>query len=167
MAAGPGLSRRDPDDRLHGALPEGAAGSFRRASPAPAAPAPLLVRALPSTALARRVGSPRGMRIAVVGNGRTVHALVRSSAVAALGHEVRLVTLGPVLPSSGIEVRTRPIPATVFQSVAAARTFLGDIRSFRPDLLHVHYAGGKLGTMASLSAVRPLVVTVMGGDVQP
>jgi glycosyltransferase involved in cell wall biosynthesis len=107
------------------------------------------------------------MRIAVVGNGRTVHALVRSSAVAALGHEVRLVTLGPVLPSSGIEVRTRPIPATLFQSIAAARTFLGDIRSFRADLLHVHYAGGKLGTMASLSGVRPLVVTVMGGDVQP
>jgi len=107
------------------------------------------------------------MRIAVVGNGRTVHALVRGSAVAALGHSVRLVTLGPVLPSSGIEVRTRPIPGTLAQSIAAARTFLDDISSFRPDLLHVHYAGGKLGTMASLSSVRPLVVSVMGGDVQP
>lgn len=107
------------------------------------------------------------MRIAVVGNGRTVHALVRSSALAALGHEVRLVTLGPVLPSSGIEVRTRPIPATLFESIAAARTFLDDLRSHRPDLLHVYYAGGKLGTMASLSGIRPLVVTVMGGDVQP
>jgi glycosyltransferase involved in cell wall biosynthesis len=107
------------------------------------------------------------MRIAVVGNGRTVHALVRGAAVAALGHEVRFVTLGPVLPTSGIEVRTRPIPVTLTQSLAAARTFLGDIRSFAPDLLHVHYAGGKLGTMASLSGIRPLVVTVMGGDVQP
>jgi len=107
------------------------------------------------------------MRIAVVGNGRTVHALVRGAAVAALGHEVRLVTLGPVLPSPGIEVRTRPIPVTLTQSLAAARSFLGDIRSFAPDLLHVHYAGGKLGTMASLSGIRPLVVTVMGGDVQP
>jgi glycosyltransferase involved in cell wall biosynthesis len=107
------------------------------------------------------------MRIAVVGNGRTVHALVRGAAVAALGHEVRLVTLGPVLPTSGIEVRTRPIPVTLAQSVAAARSFLGDLRSFAPDLLHVHYAGGKLGTMASLSGIRPLVVTVMGGDVQP
>jgi glycosyltransferase involved in cell wall biosynthesis len=107
------------------------------------------------------------MRIAVVGNGRTVHALVRGEAVAALGHDVRLVTLGPVLPATGIEVRTRPIPVTLTQSLAAARSFLGDIRSFAPDLLHVHYAGGKLGTMASLSGIRPLVVTVMGGDVQP
>jgi len=107
------------------------------------------------------------MRIAVVGNGRTVHALVRGAALAALGHEVRLVTLGPVLPAPGIEVRTRPIPATLVESVSAARSFLADLRSFAPDLLHVHYAGGKLGTMASLSGIRPLVVTVMGGDVQP
>ena len=107
------------------------------------------------------------MRIAVVGNGRTVHALVRGAAVAALGHEVRLVTLGPVLPVSGMEVKTRPLPATLFESIAAARSFLDDLRSFRPDLLHVHYAGGKLGTMASLSGIRPMVVTVMGGDVQP
>jgi len=41
------------------------------------------------------------------------------------------------------------------------------VRDFRPDLLHLHYAGGKLGTMALLSGVRPLVVTVMGGDVLP
>jgi glycosyltransferase involved in cell wall biosynthesis len=107
------------------------------------------------------------MRIAVVGNGRTVHALVRGAAVAALGHTVRLVTLGPVLPCAGIEVRTRPIPAGLAQSIAAARGFLDDLRSFRPDLLHVHYAGGKLGTMASLSGIRPMVVSVMGGDVQP
>ncbi|HEU0107595.1 MAG TPA: glycosyltransferase family 4 protein, partial [Vicinamibacteria bacterium] len=47
----------------------------------------------------------------------------------------------------------------------AARSFLADLRSFQPDLLHLNYAGGRLGTMATLSQVRPLVVTVMGGDV--
>src|SRR6185503_6683622 len=49
----------------------------------------------------------------------------------------------------------------------AARSFLRDLREFQPDLLHVHYAGGKLGTLAAFSGIRPLVVTVMGGDVQP
>jgi glycosyltransferase involved in cell wall biosynthesis len=34
-------------------------------------------------------------------------------------------------------------------------------------VLHVHYAGNKLGTMALVSGIHPLVVTVMGGDVQP
>jgi glycosyltransferase involved in cell wall biosynthesis len=107
------------------------------------------------------------MRIAMVGNGATVHAALRAGALAARGHAVRLVTLGPVVPSEGIEVRTRPIPTSLPGALMAARSFLRDIRAFRPDLLHVHYAGGRLGTLASLSKVRPLAVTVMGGDVQP
>ncbi|HET8646445.1 MAG TPA: glycosyltransferase, partial [Vicinamibacteria bacterium] len=107
------------------------------------------------------------MRIAVVGNGRTVHALVRGGALAARGHQVRLVTAGPVLPARTIEVRTRPLPTNPFAAVLAARTFLRDLWSFRPDVLHVHYAGNKLGTMALVSGLHPLVVTVMGGDVQP
>lgn len=107
------------------------------------------------------------MRIAVVGNGRSVHTLTRSAAIAARGHPVRLVTLGPVLPASGIEIRTRPLPKGLLGAARAAQTFLGDLASFAPDLLHLNYAGSKLGTMATLSRVRPLVVTVMGGDVLP
>jgi glycosyltransferase involved in cell wall biosynthesis len=107
------------------------------------------------------------MRIAVVGNGRTVHALVRAGALAKRGHAVRLVTAGPVLDAPGIEVRTRPLPTNPLAAVLAARGFLRDLRSFAPDVLHVHYAGNKLGTMALVSGLRPLVVTVMGGDVQP
>ena len=34
-----------------------------------------------------------------------------------------------------------------------------------PDLVHLHYAGGMLGTMATLVGNYPLAVTVMGGDV--
>jgi glycosyltransferase involved in cell wall biosynthesis len=107
------------------------------------------------------------MRIAVVGSGRTVHALVRAGALARRGHAVRLVTAGPVLEAPGIEVRTRPLPANPLAALLSARGFLRDLRSFAPDVLHVHYAGNKLGTMALVSGVRPLVVTVMGGDVQP
>jgi glycosyltransferase involved in cell wall biosynthesis len=107
------------------------------------------------------------MRIAVVGSGRSVHALSRSVAVAERGHEVRFVTAGPVLPAEGIEVRTRPLPTHPLAAAWAGRGFLHDLHSFRPHLLHLHYAGSKLGTMAALSGIRPLVVTVMGGDVLP
>jgi glycosyltransferase involved in cell wall biosynthesis len=107
------------------------------------------------------------LRIVAVGSGRSVHTLHRSAAMAMRGHEVRLVTAGPVLPVGGVEVLTRPLPVSLRQAVAAARSFLDDIRSFRPDLLHLHYAGGKLGTMATLAGIHPLVVTVMGGDVLP
>ena len=104
----------------------------------------------------------------MVGNGATVHALVRGAALAARGHAVRLVTLGEVLPvPPGLEVRTQPLPRGLPAALRAARRFLRDVGEFRPDLLHVHYAGGRLGTMAALSGVRPMVVTVMGGDVQP
>jgi glycosyltransferase involved in cell wall biosynthesis len=44
---------------------------------------------------------------------------------------------------------------------------MGDVRSFQPDLLHLHYAGGRLGSLALLTDFRPLVVSVMGGDVLP
>jgi glycosyltransferase involved in cell wall biosynthesis len=107
------------------------------------------------------------VRIAVVGNGQSVHVVGRSAAMAARGHDVRLVTLGPVLPTEGIEVRSRPLPRHALAGVAALRSFLEDIRSFRPDLLHLHYAGGRLGTLATLAGIRPFVVSVMGGDVLP
>lgn len=107
------------------------------------------------------------MRIAVVGNGRSVHVAARSAATAALGHQVRLVTLGEVLPAPGVEVRTRAMPRGAIEAARAARSFLDDLRSFAPDLLHLHYAGGKLGSLALLSGLHPLVVTVMGGDVLP
>jgi glycosyltransferase involved in cell wall biosynthesis len=107
------------------------------------------------------------MRVAVVGSGRSVHALSRSMAVAARGHEVRFVTVGDVLPSQGIEVRSRPLPRHPIAAARAARRFLADVRGFRPDLLHLHYAGGRLGTLAALAGIRPMVVTVMGGDVLP
>jgi glycosyltransferase involved in cell wall biosynthesis len=107
------------------------------------------------------------LNIAVVGSGRSVHVMARSAVMAGRGHRVRLVTLGEVIPGAPIEVRTRRIPNTPWAAIAAGRSFLRDIREFSPDLLHLHYAGGKLATMATLSAVRPLVVTVMGGDVLP
>lgn len=111
--------------------------------------------------------SGRPLRVAMIGNGATVHALVRGAAIAALGHRVRLVTLGPVLPHSGLEVRTRPIPRNPIAGVRAFASFMRDLREFEPDILHVHYAGGRLGSLALASGLRPLVVTVMGGDVQP
>ena len=107
------------------------------------------------------------MRIAIVGSGRGVYPLDWAATLALRGHEVRFVTLGEVLTARGFEVRTRPIPRNVPQAVRAAREFLRDIRSFRPDVLHVNYAGGRLGTLATLAGVHPLVAAVVGGDVLP
>ncbi len=105
------------------------------------------------------------MRVAVIGNGQSVHALGRARAVASLGHEVRFFTLGPLLPCPGLDALTQPLPRGPLQAAAALRGFLGGLRRFRPELVHLHYAGGRLASLATLSGARPLVVTVMGGDV--
>lgn len=105
------------------------------------------------------------MRVAVIGNGQSVHALGRARAVAELGHEVRFFTLGPLLPHPGLDARTRPLPRGPLQALSALRGFLADLRAFDAELVHLHYAGGRLGSLATLAGARPLVVTVMGGDV--
>lgn len=103
----------------------------------------------------------------MVGSGRSPHTLSRAAAVSSRGHRVRVVTLGEVLPEASVEVSTRPLPTGPLSALDAARGFWRDVRSPEPDLLHLHYAGGRLGTLAALAGVRPLVVTVMGGDVLP
>ena len=101
------------------------------------------------------------MRIAVVGSGRGVYPLDWAATLARRGHEVRFVTLGEVLAAPGVDVRTRPIPRDLLQAVQAARGFVRDIRSFHPDVLHLNYAGGRLGTLATLAGVHPLVAAVV------
>ncbi len=119
------------------------------------------------TAIVNEQPGREALKVAMVGNGATVHALIRGAAIAALGHQVRLFTLGPVLPHQGLEVRTRPLPKGPIEGFRAFLSFQRDLREFEPDLLHVHYAGGRLGSLALASGIKPLVVTVMGGDVQP
>ncbi len=107
------------------------------------------------------------MRIAAVGSGRSVHALTRSAAFAARGHDVRFVTLGPVLPDPPLPVLTRDVPRSPGAAFSAVRSFVRDVDSFGADLLHVHYAGGRLASLGAAATTRPLVLTVMGGDVLP
>jgi glycosyltransferase involved in cell wall biosynthesis len=107
------------------------------------------------------------VRIAIVGSGRGVYPIDWAVTLARRGHEVRFVTLGEVLPAPGVDVRTRPIPRGLFRAVRAVASFLHDIRSFHPDVLHLNYAGGRLGTLTTLAGVHPLVAAVVGGDVLP
>ncbi len=80
------------------------------------------------------------------------------------GHDVRFITVGPVLKTP-LEVRSTPLPTGLWSAARSALRFFGAVRAFRPDLLHLHYAGGRLGTLAHLSGVHPLIATVIGGDV--
>jgi glycosyltransferase involved in cell wall biosynthesis len=110
----------------------------------------------------RKSASP--LRVCFVANGRTPHGVTRAEALARAGNEVHFVTIGPVLETT-LETHTTPLPRG---PVGAVRSFLGfvrAIRKLRPDVLHLHYAGGRLGTLAHLACVHPFFVSVIGGDV--
>jgi glycosyltransferase involved in cell wall biosynthesis len=92
--------------------------------------------------------------------------VTRAEALAEASLDVRFVTVGPVLPTS-LPTRSRPLPRGPLGAILAFVRFFRDIRAFKPDLLHLHYAGGRLGTLAHLAAVHPFVVSVIGGDVLP
>jgi len=108
----------------------------------------------------------RPLRVCFVANGQTPHGVTRAEALARAGVEVRFVTIGPVLPNT-LGAASAPLPRGPLGAVRAFVSFFREIREFKPDLLHLHYAGGRLGTLAHLAAVHPFVVSVIGGDVLP
>jgi len=105
------------------------------------------------------------MRICFVGAGHSTHHPARALPFTKLGHDVRLVTLGAAV-GRGIDIVSvpEPRPGSLLGGLRSARHILQAIKDFKPDVLHAHYAG-RLASVASLSGLRPFVLTVMGGDV--
>jgi glycosyltransferase involved in cell wall biosynthesis len=111
-------------------------------------------------------GGPTPPRLAMIGNGVSPYLAMCAEQLAAQGFTVRLVTLGQVGPTPGFHAKTRPVPRGLVAAVTAFNSFFRDLREFAPDALYVVYAGGRLGSLALISGCRPLVVNVIGGDVQ-
>lgn len=135
----------------------------------------------PSEAIARRP-----LTICAIGYASSTHVAARVRCFAELGHRVYL--LSEVPSSGGIAGVTELVPAwdpalarrswfrlllwtsRKFAGRAAEDTwriiaFLRFLRHCRPDIVHVHYAYSYYAWLAGIFGCRPLVVTVMGGDV--
>ena len=128
----------------------------------------------------------RRLTILAIGHAESTHVRARVGCFAARGHKVFLLT--ETGTESAIPGVTQLVPAldrsTWSGRVLAALTSLGlkvfgfstehawralaflkFLRATRPDIVHVHFAYAYYGWMAALMGCRPLVVTVMGGDV--
>jgi glycosyltransferase involved in cell wall biosynthesis len=132
------------------------------------------------------VSQRKRLTICAIGEADSVHVATRIRCFAEMGHHVYLIA--PSRSRHGIAGVTELVPG--FDAALADRGWrgaparacrriggetlchlfriVGFVRLLlrcRPDIVHVHYAYSLYGWAAGLLGCRPLVVTVMGGDV--
>jgi glycosyltransferase involved in cell wall biosynthesis len=106
------------------------------------------------------------MRIALLGPANSIHLQRWANALASRGHAVRLMSqhptdsrlLHPTIEPAWLPHRGAP------GYLLNASTLRASLSTWRPDLLHAHYASG-YGTTAMLSGHRPCLLSVWGSDV--
>ncbi|OAN55057.1 glycosyltransferase family 4 protein [Magnetospirillum moscoviense] len=98
------------------------------------------------------------MRILAVGNANSAHVQQRCQALAARGHEVALLS---EVRGVAANVATCPLPDG--GTFARLRMMRRHLTAWPCDCVHVHYAAG-YGAWLAAPGRRPLVVSVMGGD---
>lgn len=107
------------------------------------------------------------MRIVLLGNAESIHAVKWASGLASRGHEVHLVSQDdPAEHPIDDTVHLHRLPHSgglgYFRNVPALRRL---IRELAPDVVNAHYATG-YGTLMGLARLRvPTVLNVWGSDV--
>ena len=103
------------------------------------------------------------MRIALLADAGSVHTQRWVGGLESLGHTVEVWSQrpGPVG-----RVRMLPDPRSWRMDVpAAVWQIRGQVRAFRPDIVHAHYLS-HYGLFGALASVAPLVVSVWGADIE-
>ena len=101
-------------------------------------------------------------RVVVFGWAESAHVQRWTAAMVARGFEVRLISLGGQ-PLACCETFCLPRKSR-WSYLTQVREAAKLAREFRPDLVHVHYAGG-FSYWGLRSRVKPLIVSVWGADV--
>lgn len=127
----------------------------------------------------------RPLTIFAIGYAQSTHVRTRVACFAERGHKVYLLTetaADPPIPgvtqlvpslskaASGrvwalLSLLSRRVFNVNTDHVWRALCFLRFVRATKPDIVHVHFAHSYYAWLAALMGCRPLVVTVMGGDV--
>lgn len=133
-----------------------------------------------------RPSAERPLTICAIGYATSTHVAARVRCFAERGHRVFLIT--ETASPDGIPGVTELVPAwdaalakkfwfrlclwaggklggRAVDDVWRTIAFIRLVRQCRPDVVHVHFAYSYYGWLAGLLGCRPLVVTVMGGDV--
>lgn len=107
------------------------------------------------------------MRISVIGDASSPHVLSRTRAFARRGHDVILLS----------ETSGKGEDLKILSPLKDGPRFLGTFRQLsrlaalmwrsNADIYHVHYATGYGAWLSAALDLKPLIVSVMGGDVLP
>ncbi len=121
----------------------------------------------PATAAAADAPTRPRLKIVALGNAASPHDRTRTAVFAGLGHEVSLISIAAT-EVPGVELIRVPGGEGSRGPWRRIALLLGTIRAVlgqRADIWHAHYAADYGAWAAALARRRPLVVTVMGGDV--
>lgn len=138
-----------------------------------------------ASSMAKLAGTiPRALTICAIGSSQSAHVVSRLAGSVERGHRVFLICeqrtgLQGITEVVLAEQPSDEIGVIVRLANSACRLLtgrsLGPIRRYlqlvqamkaiQPDILHVHYAYSEAAWLAAATAFRPLVVSVMGGDV--
>lgn len=101
-------------------------------------------------------------RIVIFGWAESVHVQRWVRGLSERGYEIRLISLGgqPVAGAETINLPRRGKLSYIRHATRAVRL----AREFKPDLIHVHYAGG-FGWWGARCEFAPVLVSVWGSDV--
>ncbi|MBF0249711.1 MAG: glycosyltransferase family 4 protein [Alphaproteobacteria bacterium] len=102
------------------------------------------------------------MKICALGAATSAHVVARAKVFADFGHAVTLIT-----PAPG-DAQGLPVVTCARQGrgrLGWLKAVFGAVKAARADVYHAHYAAELTTWMAWLLGKRPLVITVMGGDV--
>ncbi|HYJ32171.1 MAG TPA: glycosyltransferase family 4 protein [Candidatus Binatia bacterium] len=104
------------------------------------------------------------MRILLLAHAPVVHTQRWASALAARGHEVRLLTAkaapGAAFPGAVVGA---PLPIGALRYASAKGAVLREARAFRPDVAVAHFLPN-YGFLAALAGLRPLLLVAWGSD---
>lgn len=104
------------------------------------------------------------MRILLLAHAPVVHTQRWASALAARGHEVRLLTAkaapGAAFPGTVVGA---PLPIEALRYASAKGAVLREARAFRPDVAVAHFLPN-YGFLAALAGLRPLLLVCWGSD---
>jgi glycosyltransferase involved in cell wall biosynthesis len=105
------------------------------------------------------------LRICVLGNAWSPHIQNRTRALAELGHVVTLLS-ADTADIPGVVVRqVSPSIRLPFCGWSILFRYLVEIRSLKPNVIHVHYASGFHAWVNLLLPQFPFIVSLMGRDI--